>query len=126
MVCDRSLQRQVTDFLLSIGWRPDELDGVFSALERYLTEPVEYEECLIHDAQAMESLGALGIAKAFTLGAAWGHSYAQTIQMVREHVAGLRLHTSVGRQMAEARRSTTEDFLVHLECEIRGEFEVHP
>lgn len=124
VACDRALQWQVTDFLMSVGWLADELEDLFLALERHRTMPVGAEECLIHDAQAMEGLGALGIARGFSVGAAWGHSYRRTIQDLREHVDGLTLLTPVGRRVAERAKAATEEFLVRMEGELRGECEV--
>jgi uncharacterized protein len=59
-----------------LGWTPAETTEVLAALARHADGPVSVEERIVHDANAVEVLGAFGIAKAFTTGAL-GQSYEQ-------------------------------------------------
>jgi hypothetical protein len=69
---DRQFRVETGAFLESIGWSTTDITDAIDALDRHLDGPEGVEEMVIHDANAIEVVGALGIAKAFTKGALRG------------------------------------------------------
>ncbi|HEV2124492.1 MAG TPA: hypothetical protein VGW38_17195, partial [Chloroflexota bacterium] len=61
---DAAFRAEVERFLASLGWTPEETADALAALARHATDPQTPEECVVHDANACERLGAFGIAKA--------------------------------------------------------------
>jgi uncharacterized protein len=118
---DPGFRRQVKAFLASIGWSGPEIAEALQSLERHLTTPVTVEERIIHDANAIEVLGAFGIAKAFTTGGARGQSYEQTIERYTRFLDETRFVTPVGRMLAQDGRAYARAFLRRFKAEAQIE-----
>jgi len=62
---------------------------------------------IIHDANAIEVVGVLGIAKAFTKGGAEGQHYEETIRLYRRFLSGVKFLPPAGHAV-EAERGRTQ------------------
>jgi enhancing lycopene biosynthesis protein 2 len=71
-----------------LGWTAAETTEVLAALARHADGPVRVEERIVHDANAVEVLGAFGTAKAFTTGGALGQSYEQAAAIYARSSSG--------------------------------------
>ena len=80
------LRLQIEGLLTGLGWSASEIDEGLLLLSRHCIDPRTPEECIVHDANYVEVLGAFGIAKAFTKGGAKGQSYEETIAIFRENL----------------------------------------
>jgi uncharacterized protein len=116
---DAGFRRQVEAFLASLGWAEPEIVEVLHSLQRHLTAPVTVEERIVHDGNAVEVLGAFGIAKAFTTGGARGQSYEQTVERYEEFLDRARFVTPVGQMLAREGRAYARAFLDRFKTEAR-------
>lgn len=115
-----NFKNQVRTFLTSLNWTADEIEEGFRGLDRHLRSPQSPEEKIVHDANYVEVLGAFGIAKAFTTGGAKGQSLLETANIFEhQYLDKVIFQTPMGRQLAQARKKYTKDFLHRL----RNEFE---
>ncbi|MGE7433987.1 HD domain-containing protein [Kitasatospora sp. NPDC001175] len=102
----------------ALGWEPDEISQAFACLKRHLEDPELIEEQLVHDANYLESVGAFGIAKAFTTGGARGQHYEETIERARFFINRPVFRTAAGKRVAAERRAYAHAFLDALEAEL--------
>jgi uncharacterized protein len=112
--------RNVTQaFLRGLEWTEPDIDDAFRSLERHLTAPVTVEEQIVHDANYIELLGVLDIAKAFRAGGARRQTYEETIDIFEKgYLNKIEFFTPVGRRMAEAGRAYVRSFLEQLRKEL--------
>jgi uncharacterized protein len=109
---------QVRMFLKSLDWTTDEIEEGFQSLYRHLSNPQSLEEKIVHDANYVETLGAFGIAKAFTTGGAKGQSLEETAdRFEHQYLDKVIFHTAVGKRLAEERKHYTKEFLARLRNE---------
>jgi uncharacterized protein len=116
---DTGFRRQVEGFLGSLGWSVPEIGEALRSLGRHLTAPVTVEERIVHDANAVEVLGAFGIAKAFTTGGARGQSYEQTVELYEGFLDRATFVTPAGQALAREGRACAKEFLRRLRAEAR-------
>jgi putative transposase len=109
--------QQVEAFLASLGWAGPEITDALVSLRRHLTASVTVEERIIHDANAVEVLGAFGIAKAFTTGGARGQSYEQTVERYEQFLDQTRFVTPAGQALARDGRAYARAFLRRFKAE---------
>ena len=116
---DTNFRDQSIAFLNGLGWTEAEIQELFAGLARHLTAPETVEEAIVHDANKIETLGAFGIAKAFTVGGALGQTYEQTAEFFEhQSLAEAEFRTPAGRRMAEEGRKYALDFLARLRSEL--------
>lgn len=114
--------RETHELLAALGWTEAERVEALELVPRHLEDPRTSEERIVHDANYVELLGALGIAKAFTTGGARGQAYAETIAIFeRRYLDRVVFRTPVGRRMAELERPYVKAFLRRLERELQGD-----
>ncbi len=116
---DHSFCDQVTSFLRGLAWTETEIEEIFLSLSRHLTDPKTVEEEIIHDANYIELLGALGIAKAFTTGGARGQSIEKSAEIFEhQFLDRIEFRTPMGKRLAEDGRTYAKLFLRRLweEC----------
>jgi uncharacterized protein len=114
---DPGFCQQVEAFLASMGWAGPEITDALASLRRHLTAPVTVEERIVHDANAVEVLGAFGIAKAFTTGGARGQSYEQTVERYEQLLDQTRFVTPAGQALARDGRAYARAFLRRFKAE---------
>ncbi|MGH2701246.1 MAG: hypothetical protein ACRDJB_03640 [Actinomycetota bacterium] len=105
-------------FLRTDGWNDDAIDTAYVALVRHGSSPVSVEERIVHDANALETIGAFGIAKAFTKGGSEGHTYEETIAVYERNLEKAEFSTPRGRELALEGREYARRFLARLSGEL--------
>jgi uncharacterized protein len=132
--------RQARDILADQD--PDFVDAVAHAIEahryRNAIQPLTIEAKVLFDADKLDSIGAVGVARAFAFGGAtgqplWGevsadyvpggdeiHTPYHEFHVKLKHIKD-RLYTKTGRRLAEARHRVMEAFYEQMAAEVRGE-----
>jgi uncharacterized protein len=82
---DAPLRERATRLLKELDWMDDDIATAFEMVPRHTKDPKTPEEYVVHDANAVELLGAMGIAKAFTTGGARGQDYLTTIRIFEKN-----------------------------------------
>lgn len=109
---------QVRIFLNSLDWSKEDIEEAFQSLFRHLSNPQSIEEKIDHEANCVETLGAFGIAKAFTTGGAKGQSIEETVNIFEhQHLDKVVFQTPAGKQLAGERKTYTKEFLRRLRDE---------
>ncbi len=108
-------------FLASIGVDEATIRALFRALSRFESAPRTAEEKIVHDAVALERLGAFGIARMLV------ESHRERLEMREiaaavEAAAQIPFATEAARALAEPRRQIMRDFARALRDEVE-EFE---
>ncbi len=120
----------------------DFVEAVAHAIEahryRNAIEPRTIEAKVLFDADKLDSIGAVGVARAFAFGGAmgqplWGevsadyvpggdeaHTPHHEFHLKLKHIKD-RLYTSTGKRIAEARHQVMAAFYEQMAAEVRGE-----
>ena len=85
-------------------------------------KPETLEGRIVQDADRLDAIGAIGIARTFSFGGAHGRSPQSSIQHFHEKLLLLKdlMNTKAARQMAESRHAFMEDFLKEWADETDG------
>ncbi|MGQ9720825.1 MAG: HD domain-containing protein [Candidatus Jordarchaeum sp.] len=86
-------------------------------------EPQETEEKIMRDADRLDALGAIGIARAFIFGGKNGRSLTESVKHFHDKLLKLKdkMYTKSTYDMAVERHKFMEQFLDRLQKEIVGE-----
>ena len=81
--------------------------------------PETIEGKIVQDADRLDAIGAVGIARTFAYGGEHGRPLEQSVQHFYDKLLLLRdeMNTEAGRQMAEERHAFLEEFLKHWHSE---------
>lgn len=109
---------QISAFLTDLGWQDAEIRSAYDELATHLSDPQTSEQKIVHDANFFEVTGAFGIAKAFTVGGAYGQSYEETLTIFEENVEKLDFKTPVGCSVYQLRVAGTLRFINELRAEV--------
>ena len=116
---DELFRDRVKVFLQNLTWNEPEIEKAFSSLKRHTSNPQTVEEQIVHDANYVELLGALGIAKAFTTGGAYQQTYEETANIFEyRYLDKVKFVTPVGKRIAKQKRAYTKSFLKQLRSEL--------
>jgi uncharacterized protein len=133
-------------FLEGLGLESEQIKRILDAILRHrhrrAREPVTLEDKCLFDADKLDSLGAVGIARAYLWLGEYGRSvyyppesYAQVdpsnnsveadsaqreFEIKLKHLKD-RMHTATGRRIAQERHERMERILIEIEAEVRGE-----
>ena len=118
---DDNFRAEVVQMLRSSGWSDSEISEGLTSLQRHGHDPQSPEEMVVHDANAVEVVGAFGIAKAFTKGGAEGQSYEDTVRIYSANLAQLRFFTPKGQEIHRERAEFARDFLDRFHNEDFGD-----
>ena len=96
-------------FLASLGVPPGTIRALFRGLARFETAPATPEEEIVHDAVALEAMGAYGVVRALA------EAYRDRLDILEmaasiEKAAAAPLRTEAGRRLAASRRARMLDF----------------
>jgi uncharacterized protein len=115
---DRAFCEQVKVFLRNLGWSEPKIEESLQSLARHLAQPQTVEEKIVHDANYIELLGALGIAKAFTTGGVRGQLIEESAYIFEyQYLNKVEFQTPTGKRLAEEGRVYTKNFLKRLRTE---------
>jgi uncharacterized protein len=81
--------------------------------------PKTLEGKIVQDADRLDAMGAIGIARTFAFGGERGRSIEDSVQHFYDKLLLLKdeMNTEAGRRMAEERHNFMERFLVELKQE---------
>lgn len=96
-------------FLSSVGIREAAVRALFRGLPRIRSRPATREEEVVHDALALEEMGAHGIVRLLLEGYRERRDLLEMAEAI-EQAAGRALLTSAGETLAEPRRRTMREF----------------
>ena len=133
------------EILLARGIAPEQVDAVAHAIAahrfRGTTAPQTLEAKILFDADKLDSIGAIGVARAYAISGVlnqrlWSESAPDAVATRDQHNANHtaaaefvvklskvreRIFTATARQIAEERHAFMADFFARLEREVRGE-----
>jgi hypothetical protein len=116
---DRGCLEATRRLAAELGWTDEDGDAALEMVPRHLADPRTSEEQVVHDANSVELLGALGIAKAFTTGGARGQHYLETADIFEnEYLDRVVFRTPAGRALADRERPYAKAFLRKLRDEL--------
>lgn len=107
-----------------VGWPEERIDKVVDAILAHSysagREPTTLEGGILSDADKIDALGAVGVARALMYGGAIGRGLEETLEHMRSKLLKLPslMRTEVGRKMAEERVKDVEAFIERLESEL--------
>lgn len=105
-------------FLNSVGVDARRVAGLWRGLARLESDPRTPEEEIVHDAVALESLGAYGISRMLLDGYRERLDFGETADAIDE-AAKVPLRTEAGRALALPRIAAMKDFSRRLREEYR-------
>lgn len=105
-------------FLQSVGIDPRTIAALWRGLGRLERDPRTPEEEIVHDAVALESLGAYGISRMLLEGYRERLDFGETADAIDE-AAKVPLRTEAGRALAVPRIAAMKDFSRRLREEYR-------
>jgi hypothetical protein len=105
-------------FLDSLGVPARTVHRLFRGLARFETAPASVEEEIVHDAAALEELGAYGIARTLV------EAYKERLDIAEmaaslETAAEVPLRTDAARRLAQPRRAIMREFAKRLKEELK-------
>ena len=133
------------EILLTRGVAPEQVAAVAHAIAahrfRGTTAPQTLEAKILFDADKLDSIGAIGVARAYAISGVlnqrlWSESAPDAVATREQHNANHtaaaefvvklskvreRIFTATARQIAEERHAFMADFFARLEREVRGE-----
>ncbi len=111
--------------LEAIGYPKDKIEKVVEAIEAHSFSsgkaPRSLEAKILSDADKLDALGAIGIARVFMYSGAIGRSLEDSIEHFRIKILRLPkfMYTDIGRKEALRRVKIVEKFIKSLEDELR-------
>lgn len=118
--------RAIGDFLKSIGTDPEDVAFVLQALPyiSYRKHPklppeTPLEICIVQDADRIDAMGAIGIARTFAYGGAGGRSLENSLAHFDEKL--LRLYDLLNTEQARKIAKPKHDFLCAFYAQFQSE-----
>ncbi|AMQ18096.1 HD domain-containing protein [Thermococcus peptonophilus] len=114
-------------YLRSLGYPEDKVEAVAHAIEAHRfsrgPKPATLEAKILSDADKLDAIGAVGIARVFMYSGEHGRDIDASIKHFEEKILKLKdlMYTETARKMAEGRHRFTEEFIERLRREIEGE-----
>ncbi len=119
---------EIARLLLELaGYPRDRIDRVVEAILAHSYSgrrpALSIEAKVLSDADKLDALGAIGVARVFAYGGRIDRSLEASIHHFREKILRLKelMYTEVGRAMAEKRHRFVEEFLERLRQELEAE-----
>ncbi len=114
-------------FLRSMGYPEERIEAVAHAIEAHRfsrgPKPRTLEAKILSDADKLDAIGAVGIARVFMYSGEHGRGIKDSIEHFHEKILKLRelMYTDSGKKIAKDRHEYTIKFLERLTREINGE-----
>ncbi|WP_456395079.1 HD domain-containing protein [Thermococcus sp.] len=112
-------------FLETLGY--EKVEEVAHAIESHRfsrpPEPKTLEAKILSDADKLDAIGAIGIARVFMYSGEHGRDIETSLRHFEEKILKLKdlMHTETAREMALERHRYTEEFISRIRKEIEGE-----
>ncbi|ASA77180.1 HD domain-containing protein [Thermococcus sp. 5-4] len=119
--------RIARQYLRSLGYAEDKIEEVAHAIETHRfsrgPEPRTLEAKILSDADKLDAIGAIGIARVFMYSGEHGRDIEASLRHFEEKILRLKdlMYTETARRMAEERHRFTEEFIERIRREIEGE-----
>ncbi|WP_297439085.1 HD domain-containing protein [Thermococcus sp.] len=128
-VKDHALEgaRIARQYLTSMGYPAERAEAVAHAIEAHRfsrgPEPRTLEAKILSDADKLDAIGAIGVARVFMYSGEHGRSIEDSLAHFEEKILQLRglMYTETAKQLARERHRFTEEFVKRLRREIEGE-----
>jgi len=110
---------EIRKFLKSLGYSNEFVDRVIRTVKNStsISRPKTVEEKILHDANLLDALGAIGIARSFTKGGYEHQTIRETLKILKQNMKRKML-TSEAKALADQRRKFMEEFIQRLEREL--------
>ncbi len=114
-------------YLTGMGYPKDRAEAVAHAIEAHRfsggPEPETLEAKILSDADKLDAIGAIGIARVFMYSGEHGRSIEESLTHFEEKILHLRnlVYTETAKKLAWERHRFTEEFVKRLRREIEGE-----
>ena len=123
-IVSAEIARQI---LNSLGYSKDKIEKVVKAILAHSysarIKPETIEGAILSDADKLDALGAIGIARVFMYGGAKGRSIEDSIKHIEEKILKLPdlMYTEPGRELAKKRVEFVRQFLDAIRRELSEE-----
>jgi len=114
-------------FLRSIGYPEEKVEAVAHAIEAHRfsrgPEPETLEAKILSDADKLDAIGAIGVARVFMYSGEHGRSIEDSLAHFEEKILKLKglMYTETAKRLAEERHRFTVEFIERIKREIEGE-----
>ena len=115
------------EYLKALEYPEEKLENVVHAIEAHRfsrgPEPRTLEAKILSDADKLDAIGAIGVARVFMYSGEHGRDIAASLKHFEEKILKLKdmMYTETARRMAEERHRFTEEFIRRITLEIEGE-----
>ncbi|ACJ15826.1 metal-dependent phosphohydrolase [Thermococcus onnurineus NA1] len=119
--------RIARQYLRSLGYPEEKVEAVAHAIEAHRfsrgPEPATLEAKILSDADKLDAIGAIGIARVFMYSGEHGRDIEASLRHFEEKILKLKdlMYTETAKKMAEERHRFTEEFIERIRREIGGE-----
>jgi uncharacterized protein len=114
-------------FLRGLSYPEEKVEAVAHAIEAHRfsrgPEPRTLEAKILSDADKLDAVGAIGIARVFMYSGEHGRSIEDSLKHFEEKILKLKdlMYTETAKRVAEERHRFTEEFVRRIWLEIEGE-----
>jgi len=114
-------------FLRSLGYPEEKVEAVAHAIEAHRfsrgPEPETLEAKILSDADKLDAIGAIGVARVFMYSGEHGRSIEDSLRHFEEKILKLKglMYTKTARGIADGRHRFTVEFIERIMREIEGE-----
>ncbi|WP_297476443.1 HD domain-containing protein [Thermococcus sp.] len=114
-------------FLRSLGYPEEKVEAVAHAIEAHRfsrgPEPETLEARILSDADKLDAIGAVGIARVFMYSGEHGRSIEDSLAHFEEKILKLRdlMYTETAKRIAGERHRFTVEFIERIRREMEGE-----
>ncbi|ASJ12067.1 HD domain-containing protein [Thermococcus thioreducens] len=119
--------RIARQYLRSLGYGEDKIEAVAHAIEAHRfsrgPEPKTLEAKILSDADKLDAIGAIGVARVFMYSGEHGRDIEASLRHFEEKILRLKdlMYTETARRIAEERHAFTVQFIERIRREIEGE-----
>lgn len=113
-------EKSIRSFLGSQGYEDAYIHELIKTVRnaRSTAKPQTIEEKVLHDANILDSLGAVGIARAFTKGGYENQTLRETTEIMKKNM-DRQLYTQKGKEISEGRKRFMKQFLKRTRAHIK-------
>lgn len=112
-----SIRTRVRKFLGSLGLEDSHIERIMQTVRNSSEKPQTIEERVLHDANILDALGAIGIARAFTKGGYEHQTLRETMEIMKKNMER-QLYTPKAKETSEQRKHLMKTYLKNLEEEL--------